>query len=94
MPYKAVRSVVKVKDDRKLDRLNKIVREAAEQSHRNIIPQVCPFIDIKAIEKYKSDNNYICYESDTNISDIPKCSSITYIIGPEGGFEDNEYKKI
>ena len=94
VPYKAVRSVVKVKDDRKLDRLNKIVREAAEQSHRNIIPQVCPFADIKSIEKYKSDYNYICYESETNIANIKPKGSITYVIGPEGGFEDNEYKKF
>lgn len=94
VPYKSVRSVVKVKDNRKIDRLKKIVKEAAEQSHRNIIPEVCGFVDIKDLEKYKSDANYICYESDRNIADIQKTKSITYIIGPEGGFEDNEYRRI
>ena len=94
VPYKSVRSVVKIKDNKKLDRLNKIVREAAEQSHRNIIPEVCEFADIKDIEKYKSNNNYICYESETNIADIKPNGSITYVIGPEGGFEDNEYRKF
>lgn len=94
VPYKSVRSVVKVKDNKKLDRLNKIVKEACEQSHRNIIPEVTDFADLKDLEKYKSERNYICYESEKNITEIPSCKSITYIIGPEGGFEDNEYKKI
>lgn len=94
VPYKSVRSVVKVKDNKKLDRLQKIVREAAEQSHRNIIPEVCNFADLKDLQNYKSDLNYICYESDKNIVDIKQSKSITYVIGPEGGFEDNEYKKI
>lgn len=94
VPYKAVRSVVKVKDNKKIDRLNKIVREAAEQSHRNIIPDVCDFADINDLEKYKSELNYICYESEKNISGIPSGKSITYVIGPEGGFDESEYKKI
>lgn len=94
VPYKSVRSVIKVKDNKKLERLNKIVKEAAEQSHRNFIPEVCEFADLKDLNKYKSDVNYICYESDKNIADISSSKSITYIIGPEGGFEDNEYKKI
>jgi len=94
VPYKAYRSVVKVKDNNKLDRLKKIVKEACEQSHRNFIPEICDFADIKDLEKYKSEKNYICYESEKNISDIEKCNSITYIIGPEGGFDEKEYSKI
>ena len=94
VPYKSVRSVVKVKDGKKQERLQKIAKEAAEQSHRNIIPEVTDAIDLKQIKNYLSEANYICYESETNISDISKNNSITYIIGPEGGFEDNEYQKI
>lgn len=94
VPYKSVRSVVKVKDNKKKERLEKIVKEAAEQSHRNIIPEVTDYADLKDLKKYLSESNYICYESETNISDIPRSNSITYIIGPEGGFENNEYQKI
>lgn len=94
VPYKSVRSVIKVKDNKKIDRLKKIVKEAAEQSHRNIIPEVCDFADINDLKNYLSEDNYICYESETDVSSIPKSKSITYVIGPEGGFEDNEYKKI
>ena len=46
------------------------------------------------VKNYLSEDNYICYESETDVSSIPKSKSITYVIGPEGGFEDNEYKKI
>lgn len=94
VPYEAYRSIVKVKDNKKIDRLRKIVLEACEQSHRNIIPELTHPITINEIEKYKSKNNYICFESEKNIADIKCDESITYIIGPEGGFEDSEYKKI
>ncbi|MDO4197631.1 MAG: RsmE family RNA methyltransferase [Erysipelotrichaceae bacterium] len=94
VPYKSVRSVIKVKDNKKKERLEKIVKEAAEQSHRNIIPKVCDYADLKDLNKYLSEKNYICYESEKNIAEIEKSKSITYIIGPEGGFEDKEYQKI
>ena len=94
VPYDATRSVVKIKDNKKLDRLRKIIKEAAEQSHRNIIPTLENVATIKDLNKYLSLDNYICYESEDNIADIKANKSITYIIGPEGGFEDKEYKKI
>ena len=92
--YDARRSVMKIKDEKKLQRLSKIALEAAEQSHRNIVPQVLMPISIKQMKDYMSEKNYICYESERNITDIPSSSSITYIIGPEGGFEDKEYEQI
>ena len=94
VPYQAVRSVVKAKDDKKVIRMRKIVKEAAEQSHRNIVPEVTDVASLKDLKNYLSEKNYICYESARNITDIEADSSITYMIGPEGGFEDNEYKKI
>ena len=94
VPYQSVRSVVKAKDDKKVIRMKKIVKEAAEQSHRNFIPEVCEVASIKDLEKYKSENNYICYESSRNIADVDTGRSVTYVIGPEGGFEDREYEKI
>ena len=94
VPYEAKRSIMKIKDDKKLARLQKIAREAAEQSHRNKIPEVCKPIDFRHLKDYMSRDNYICYESERNISDIPSSSSVSFIIGPEGGFENEEYEKI
>ncbi len=94
IPYEAKRSVMKIKDLKKMVRLRKIAREAAEQSHRNIVPEVTDPIGFKELKNYMSDVNYICYESERNIADISSSSSISYIIGPEGGFEEEEYKNI
>lgn len=96
VPYMAKRSVVKPgKNNNKLNRFNSIVREASEQCHRNIIPEICDYITLKDLEKYKSELNLIAYEKETvSFNDLNKYKSITYIIGPEGGFEKDEYEKI
>jgi 16S rRNA (uracil1498-N3)-methyltransferase len=96
VPYKAFRSVVKEgKGNNKLDRLRKIAREAAEQSHRNRIPDITEYTDVNDLVKYKSDINIVAYEKDDNIiSYFHNCHSITYIIGPEGGFDPLEIEKI
>jgi len=95
IPYNSVRSVVKVKKDQKIDRFNKIALEAAEQSHRNIVPEVTAPYSLKDLDKCKSELNYVCYEDEDCLnSEIKLNKSITYIIGPEGGFEDKEYQEI
>ncbi len=94
VPYQAYRSVVKAKDDKKLNRLKKIVKEAACQSHRNFIPEVTEVADIHELKQYLSDHNYICYENYRDSSDIDTEGDITYIIGPEGGFDPKEYEII
>ena len=94
VPYISKRSVIKQLSPNKMTRIRKIILEAAEQSHRNIIPELTNPVDIDELNKYMSKDNYICYESEENIVDINVSESITYIIGPEGGFEDNEYKYI
>lgn len=96
VPYNAYRSVVKeVKKDKKLERYTKILTEASEQSHRNFVPEITQAIDIKDLEKYKSDINLIAYEkeADNFVGDL-KANSITFIVGPEGGFEEKELQAI
>jgi len=95
IPYESFRSVVKIKEDKKIERFNKIVKEAAEQSHRNIIPEVTKPYKIKDLDKCMSELNYVCYEDENCLnSNIKLNKSITYIIGPEGGFDDKEYEQI
>ena len=94
VPFEAERSVVKGSSNKR-ERLCKIAREAAEQSHRNIIPEITDTIKLKDLDKYMSENNYIAYESENVLnSQFNVGSSISYIIGPEGGFSDIEYEKI
>ena len=94
VPYQAYRSIVRYKDAKKLERIRKIAREAAEQSHRNYIPQICEVASLKDLEKYRSRNNYICYEAEHDVAALECGDSVTYIIGPEGGFDEKEYEKI
>lgn len=77
-------------NDKKIVRFNKIIQEAAEQSHRNIIPQLLDEISLKDVVNYKSDLNIVAYEKETGNNISLKSSSVTFIIGPEGGFTKEE----
>lgn len=95
VPYEAYRSQIKA-NDKKIDRYEKIVREASEQSHRNLIPKIENFANIKQLKNYLSDINVVAYEKeDFNIKEnFNNSKSITIIIGPEGGFAPEEIETI
>lgn len=83
---------------KKLVRWNKIAKEAAGQSRRGIIPEVCGVLSFnQAVEdSKKNDINIIFYELGgesikTILKDKPK--TVGYFIGSEGGFEKNEVEK-
>ena len=97
IPYKAVNSIIKVNDktDKKVDRWQKIVKEASEQSKRNIIPEVLNVMDIKELINYKADLKLICSTiSDNKLKNVIKeyknYDTIMLVIGPEGGFDPKE----
>lgn len=88
------------KIDKKLERLNKISCSAAEQSKRNIIPEVLKPITFKQmIETVDASSTLLFYENAKGI-DYTKESiksiikenkkEISIIIGPEGGFSEKE----
>ena len=81
-------------NDKKIHRFNKIIQEAAEQSHRNIIPELCSLINLDDIDKYKSELNIVPYEKEANSNISLKSKSLTFIIGPEGGFKKEEIESL
>lgn len=108
-PVQMERSIVKLDEkgiDKKLDRWNKISAEASKQSGRQKIPQVHRPINLKNIieniskydivllpyENEKSatikDTLKVCIENSTVINDI------AVIIGPEGGFSEDEVNTL
>ncbi len=100
VPIITKRTVVKIADgNKKVQRWQKISQEAAKQSMRGIIPEVCmPMNFSDAVKKIASNDNAInimAYENEINttLKEILKQSNFTdinIIIGPEGGFEESE----
>lgn len=99
------RSVVKIRDGKKeesrINRLQAIGEEAAKQAKRDYIPEVKGILSFDdMIDILKDEENVIVpYESEDDISigeslkDI-RGKQIHLIIGPEGGFADEEIAKL
>lgn len=98
IPIELKRNVVhwdKKEVDRKVDRYQKIMVEAAEQSKRVVVPKLEPLIHLKDVLRYKSESNFVAYENESKVhlsKEIKNQNSITIICGPEGGFDDSEVK--
>ena len=99
IPYQAARSVVKVsnKEEKKLMRWRKIVKEASEQSKRIWIPEVTNPYTLSAlcqIEGY--DIKILCTVNEMSktlkqvLQNIDSHATILFVIGPEGGFTKEE----
>ena len=97
------RCIVKIdekKENKKIERLQKIAYEASKQTKRLIVPKINEVIQFKNIINIVGDNYLlVAYEEDKNISlrdvisKIKKENSfkdIYILIGSEGGFEREE----
>lgn len=101
IPLITERTVVKLNDkareQKKLDRWQKIAKESAKQSKRNIIPLVEPIMTVKElVEKLKTEDAEVIvpYELEDvkllkNVLVNPK-QNYYIVIGPEGGFDIKE----
>lgn len=111
IPFSAERSIVKwdeKKGEKKTERLQKIAQEAAEQSHRTLIPTIMNPVSFKQLIQIFSnyDAIFIADEEDakqekrTRFADKLKkvydneLKSILLIFGPEGGISRNEAKSL
>ena len=81
-----------------LDRLNKIVIEATEQSNRITIPTIEKIISLENFIQNNSGLNIIFADLNTDNKNLNVKSinnkPICILIGPEGDFSENERKKI
>ncbi|HEX5324393.1 MAG TPA: 16S rRNA (uracil(1498)-N(3))-methyltransferase [Capsulimonadaceae bacterium] len=80
---------------KKSARWQEIVRSAAEQSHRAHLPTVDAILSFRAVLEIgrAHDLSVLAYEGErkTKLGQVlPKNASILAIIGPEGGFTDEE----
>ena len=102
----SMRSVVKLDNDdfnRKKVRYEKILKEASEQSHRNIIPELVGIIPIKNIpESLLAKHNFVAYEEDAGntsetfklFNEIKENESVSILIGSEGGLDKSELEAL
>jgi len=102
IPYKAERSVVKINTNEEIKKNNKwqkICEEAAKQCGCDIIPSVEKIINNIDMLNKPSTNKLIAYENEKTSSlkgclkNINPNEEIIILIGPEGGFTENEYQQ-
>lgn len=108
IPFLSARTIVQYdakKEAKRLDRWRKIAKEAAEQAHRGIVPEVEVPLTWKQLLALLPETGaaLICYEQEQGSSGLRqvlqewKQSSaaadgkpLMLVIGPEGGFEPSE----
>lgn len=105
VPFSAIRSVVKwdnKKQAKKIQRLEKIIKEASEQSHRQHLPQILPVQSLQAVVELSKDYDHLfmAYEETarelvsqklhTHFKSLSKGDRLLIVIGPEGGLDERE----
>lgn len=102
IPIQTSRSIInlKGKEEKKLMRWNKIVKEASEQSKRNKIPTVNKVMTLKELINLDYDYKLLCAVNEMTttikrvLSNIKSCDRILFVIGPEGGFSKEEERLL
>ncbi len=102
-PVMMKRSIVKLDEKKKaskLDRFNKIAKEASEQSYRDRLSKVVDIKNLKEIDFSSYDYKILCYEEsakqkeNSNFKNIVKKlknnDKVAVLIGPEGGIDKEE----
>lgn len=106
VPAKLSRCVVKLEnlsaETKKTERWQKIAYEAAKQSGRGVVPEVsAPMTIDQIIDEVSGDD--LCFvpyecEQETRLRDVIDNAAgvkrVSFIIGPEGGFDITEIEKL
>ena len=98
IPLRVKRSIIKLdkNDKKKIDRWQKIVHEASEQSKRYSIPKVENISDVTDLINLNYDYKILCSVNELSttlkkgLQNISKSDTILIVIGPEGGFDPSE----
>ncbi|WP_313234761.1 16S rRNA (uracil(1498)-N(3))-methyltransferase [Sporosarcina ureae] len=105
IPFAASRSIVKwdaKKGDKRIERLQKIAKEAAEQSHRNQVPEILSVQSVKQLITYTDSFNVKLFADEEDaksemphkiadrLKNVYHGQSIVVVFGPEGGLAREE----
>jgi 16S rRNA (uracil1498-N3)-methyltransferase len=109
LPFSAARSVVKwdeKKAAKKIERWQKIAKEAAEQSHRTILPAIINPMTFKDLLKKSQDFDYklAAYEEESRqgetsvlfstLNRMKEGETLLIVFGPEGGLAEEEVQQL
>ncbi|MCA1318884.1 16S rRNA (uracil(1498)-N(3))-methyltransferase [Bacillus tianshenii] len=109
IPFNAARSIVKwdeKKGQKKVERWNKIAKEAAEQSHRSFLPEVTAPLSFAELLKESGnyDHKLVAYEESAKkgersafaqaLQNMNAGESVLMLFGPEGGLSEKEIDKL
>lgn len=89
-------------ENKKVERWNRIAKEAAMQSGRGIIPKVLQTVNFKdAVKSIKeADCSFVCYEAPQQmpikqiLEQNKSAKTYAFLIGPEGGISQEEAKFV
>jgi len=89
-------------EENQQQRYERILREAAEQSERHTVPQLMPTVRFEELSAHLAEVNLLAYERSeasspalaSRLSELHRTGdrprSVSLLIGPEGGFSDEE----
>ena len=98
IPFSATRSLIKLdeKDNKKIERWNKILKEASEQCKRVDIPILDEIMSFKKLNSLSIKHKFFCSVNEKTktiksvLSNVNIGDTIIFVIGPEGGFTEKE----
>ncbi|GBF10129.1 16S rRNA (uracil(1498)-N(3))-methyltransferase [Tepidibacillus sp. HK-1] len=100
IPFTSERTIVQLndkKEKKRLERWEKIAKEAAEQAQRSVIPNILPVHSWKELlQIVKNEWSLIAFEQESTktlyqvLSNNLEVKRVLLIIGPEGGFSNQE----
>jgi len=87
VPFTSSRSVVRELSPAKLERWQRIAREAAETAHRAVVPQIDAVTVWDELFDRLTGRVIVCWEAEDHASLVEAASGddISLVIGPEGG---------
>lgn len=109
VPFEAERSIVKwdaKKGDKKVERLRKIAKEAAEQCHRTVIPDVANPASFKQLIAQSVSYDVLLFADEEDaksghpnrmaerLKNVHPEQTVLTVFGPEGGLSRNEAEAL
>lgn len=98
VPFESRFSIVHIdpqKEKKKLERWSQICLSACKQCNRNDLVEITPIQRVETLHEFQSECNLVAYEKENESEHISNYlknnpSSVTFCIGPEGGFDEAE----